>query len=61
MLSRIPSVGSWKPSTGAPVTMRSTSAIALPDASEVDNARTSGPSPSAMARAIAAVFPQKDS
>jgi hypothetical protein len=41
--------------------MRSASAIAAPVASAVESARASGPMPSAMARAMAAVFPHRDS
>ena len=53
--------GRLKASTGAPATMRSAPAIAVADASAVESARTSGPMPSAMARAMAAVFPHRDS
>lgn len=60
-LSRIFSDDSLKPSTGAPATMRSASAIVAAVASAVESARASGLMPSAVARAIRAVFPHSDS
>ena len=61
MLSRIFSVGSLNPSTGAPATMRSAWAIAAAVAAAVESTCASGPIPSAMAPAIRAVFPHSDS
>lgn len=55
------SVGREKPSSGEPATIRSTPARASLAASAVDSTRASGPMPSAMARATAAVLPQCDS
>ena len=53
------SVGRLKPSSGTPATINSTPASASAVASAVDTARVSGPIPSAMAHAIAAVFPSE--
>ena len=61
MPARILSFGSEKPWIGAPATIRPTPAIASGVASAVDMARASGPIPSAIARAMAAVFPHNDS
>ena len=56
--SRVFTEGRWNWITGAPATMRSASAIVVPDASAVESARAPGPMPSAISRAIAAVFPR---
>ena len=61
MFSRILSDGRLKANRGAPATIKSVPSSAAPVASAVVSAGVSGPIPSAIARATAAVLPHKDS